>query len=83
MTIRIIKFTVEGRGTFPLDMLRYDCCWPVSSEDAANIDSDYNRERRVVNLKMVSWQGAQGQPTVERWRSFLWGVDLDSIQVEL
>ena len=25
---RFYEFSVEGDGTFPLDMLRYDECWP-------------------------------------------------------
>jgi len=31
------SYTVEGTGTFPTDMLRYDHCWPSSSECAAEV----------------------------------------------
>ena len=27
-------FEVQGRGEFPLDMLRYDLCWPATEGDA-------------------------------------------------
>jgi len=35
---RRYEFTVEGRGWFPVDMLRYDQCWPRrESEDTPQI----------------------------------------------
>ena len=33
----IRKFTVRGTWGFPLDMLRYDGCWPSSGEDVVAI----------------------------------------------
>ncbi len=59
------RFTVEGRGDFPFDMLRYDCCWPARGEDAAALS---DTGRRTVTL--LSSQ----EPTRGRWSSFLWGV---------
>ena len=31
------RFTVVGTGPFPMDMLRYDCCYPARSQDAMEI----------------------------------------------
>ena len=67
-------FTVEGSGNFPLDMLRYDCCYPVSSEDAAKLDSNPHepacyRGRREIKLRM---DDSSHGPTVDRWASFNW-----------
>ena len=30
---RSYTFTVEGTGMFPVDMLRYDNCWPRTEQD--------------------------------------------------
>lgn len=46
-------FVVCGRGAFPFDMLRYDCCWPTRSEDAARLQHD-NREFRNIRLSTYS-----------------------------
>lgn len=29
---KLYSFTVEGRGLFPTDMLRYDHCWPHAEQ---------------------------------------------------
>lgn len=66
----IRSFVVEGRGEFPFDMLRYDRCWPASGRDAAMLATDGGgHDRRRVELR-----SADGQVTVARWNSFLWGV---------
>jgi hypothetical protein len=69
-------FTVEGRGQFPVDMLRYDCCWPASeAHDSPAIaltlnDGDaYFKPRRVV--LSTHYDNA---PTIGRWKSFTWVV---------
>ncbi len=66
------SFTVEGRGPFPVDMLRYDCAWPVDTHAAAKLAQDVPQalERRVVDMRCIGPRG----PTVERWRSFGWSV---------
>lgn len=67
-TAEIYTFTVEGRGNFPTDMLRYDQCWPYQSLDAAAIDEP--RERRRVVLQSCS----ATLPTSARWESYTWRV---------
>lgn len=68
-TAKLIKFTVEGSGPFPLDMLRYDSAHP-SSETDANRAQDAERGRRRVTLLSTAWKA----PTVGRWESFGWHV---------
>ncbi len=72
-----MEFTVEGRGAFPFDMLRYDSCHPVSGEDAAGLDYSpaiaLPATQRQVRLIMYS--GIRNpKPTFGRWDSFGWRV---------
>ena len=65
-------FTVKGYGPFPIDMLRYDRCWPASEEDAAQAQypgSDGATVRLVAHESNRHWQ-----PTRARWESFGWKV---------
>lgn len=68
----LFEFTVTGRGLFPVDMLRYDACWPADGESAAAMldrPGEYNpREPRAIRLQSHS------EPTRERWASFMWSV---------
>lgn len=59
-----ITFDVEGQGQFPLDMLRYDLCWPASEADATMINMG-------TGLRPVRLKGLKS-PTVARWASFGW-----------
>jgi len=71
---KIVRFTVSGRGDFPFDMLRYDACFPVRPEDARDLEG---REQRTLLLESRSQtHGAPMAPTLERWRSFGWVVEL-------
>lgn len=67
-------FYVTGRGAFPFDMLRYDDCWPASTEDAAMINQDYTSDKNR-SIKLHSYHA----PTVERWSSFLWAVGSEKL----
>ena len=64
MKDKFIRFSVTGRGTFPVDMLRYDRCFPVGTGQEA-IQSEYLSETTKVIL-----EGAHC--TVGRWLSFGW-----------
>lgn len=68
------RFTVIGKGDFPVDMLRRDECWPVDGDSAAYlIDDGDSRESRHVTL--TSRQPRKlWLPTFERWQSFGWVV---------
>ena len=66
----MILFTVEGRGHFPIDMLRSEQAYPLNAqavEGIANWDNEYARTRRKVELCGV-------QCTPARWESFMWKV---------
>jgi hypothetical protein len=45
MSKRIFYFVVQGLGTFPIEMLRYDRCLPFSEDDAyVAMRSDNSRD---------------------------------------
>ena len=69
--IYVSLLTVEGRGDFPWDMLRYDRCVPYTGEDASKMDR-ISLETRTIRLQMYSVVPAG--PTVDRWKSFGWTV---------
>jgi len=60
------KFEVTGKGSFPLDMLRYDSCWPRRQEDVSTIEHAVAGYVRDWTVQMVSNKA----PTDERWHSF-------------
>ena len=60
-----IEFTVMGRNDFPMDMLRYDLCWPSSERDSTRISIPTPRNINLKGLKT---------PTAARWASFGWEV---------
>jgi hypothetical protein len=62
-------FVVEGAGDFPLDMLRYDCAFPLTERDAHI--AQRHEKRRVI---LMSRRVHDGYPTDARWRSFTWQV---------
>ncbi len=80
MKVYQIKFIVEGRGTFPFDMLRYDACYPQTPESAAFLHSQYDRTRRRIELVHLS-DNRFWLPTEGRWKSFLWSIDPESFEV--
>ena len=59
------KYTVEGVGYFPFEMLRYDSAWPAGSEAVSRLPQLENRCIRLCSYR---------PPTVDRWRSFGWIV---------
>lgn len=64
------RFTVDGRGQFPVDMLRYDQCHPIGPDDAANIQDGCRDHSRRVTLGR--WAASTWVPTADRWASFCW-----------
>jgi hypothetical protein len=70
------QFLVKGADPFPVDMLRYDCCWPMQETDSYAIMSSverspsYRTEPRVIELVTEK----EGQITIGRWQSFGWTV---------
>jgi hypothetical protein len=81
MPKRIKEFQVEGRTRFPLDMLRYDSCWPTDTTSvntiSASLDTAERREAltKVAGGKLtVSLMTSAVAITPERWQSFGWTV---------
>lgn len=76
MKISFDEYTVTSRKPFPLDMLRYDQCWPHFPDSvtviALSLGGDHALRRGepdwVVHLCGVK------PPTSERWESFGWTV---------
>lgn len=73
MGTKLVEFTVLGRGEFPLDMLRYDQCWPKrESVDVIAIGRTFDR-RHARDAHDITLVGLR-QPTAARWKSFGWEV---------
>lgn len=69
----LCEFTVEGRGSFPIDMLRYDSCWPArEGSDSFEIEASF-RPRSGTGKRKVRLVGTR-EPTIGRWESFGWKV---------
>ena len=67
-----IEFDVQGRGEFPVDMLRYDLCWPATETDSNLIDPP--RVAGLAKQRIITLRSLKGTPTFARWRSFGWEV---------
>ena len=64
---KYVEFTVEGAGTFPFDMLRYDACYPRTGADSTKLEPTETDKRHLVLVSRF-------EPTRERWESFGWNV---------
>jgi len=72
MAAKLYTFNVTG-DAFPLDMLRRDACWPVTSVDVdalADALAPYGKRKRAHTVRMASHKA----PMVARWESFGWTV---------
>jgi len=75
-------FTVTGAGFFPLDMLRYDSCWPMEREDVEKIDNSSSEVKEMRNVTLCRIvRNKNLQPTTDRWMSFGWVVAPTSIKL--
>lgn len=64
---------VEGRGPFPIDMLRYDSAFPYREEDSSLVKPVLTERRRVVLCR----RGVnESEGSSARWASFGWLVVL-------
>lgn len=67
------EFKVVGYGQFPVDMLRYDACWPKDEgNDSFNIGASWDRFSKATTRE-ITLIGVK-QPTEARWKSFGWKV---------
>lgn len=68
-------FTVQGNTRFPVDMLRYDGCFPATSEDASALNASIDDDPQVRSVTLYKVWERDWQPTRGRWQSFGWTVD--------
>lgn len=70
------RFTVEGAGEFPLDMLRTDQCWPANADDVAGVAAHYGMaEPAGIRARTVTLEtSGKHAPNRSRWLSFRWRV---------
>jgi hypothetical protein len=80
--IHTVQVTGSVRTKFPVDMLRYDCCFPCSALDASLIErsGDITNPAVIASIR-VSKHSTDKDPrwTDGRWKSFGWTVDRDSM----
>ena len=72
----IKRFTVEGRGEFPCNLLRTDQCWPAGAEDAARLGAHFvTADPEGVRTRSVTLEtAAKYSPNRQRWSSLGWRV---------
>jgi hypothetical protein len=65
------RYTVRGYGSFPIDMLRYDCAFPAG-ESVSHImtSSRFGSHEDVHDVELIGVR----RPTDARWSSFGWTV---------
>jgi len=63
-------YVVEGSGSFPYDMLRYDRSYPATENDSALLER--GGYRSVTLVSNSEYAGKDSSAT--RWSSFCWSV---------
>ncbi len=84
---RIYTYTVTGKGSFPLDMLRYDVASPADAKSAALIKASSRRARAFFGYPEIYRYSVRlvsaSEPALGRWESFGWEVsDVSSVSEE-
>lgn len=80
-THAVSTVVVEGRFSFPIDMLRYDSCVPATGADASIVCGHATALTRVTLRRFYQPDGER-MPTSERWASFGWlVVSVDGVTV--
>lgn len=70
----MFKLVVKGRGQFPIDMLRYDGCYPRHEADSGRIEVSFQRGNFNVEQQISLTLPGKEPPTEARWSSFGWTV---------
>lgn len=71
---KLYRSTFQGKGHFPIDMLRYDACWPSSPDDVYQLlvgHSQFSNPGFLDTERKVT-VSSHRRPTDGRWRSFGW-----------
>ena len=81
---------IQGKGEFPMDMLRYDSCFPNSERDSMLIAGTFGRLRNETPWGREDFNGrwsicvrsaSENKWTVGRWESF--GVKITDVPREM
>ena len=71
---------VEGRGPFPLDMLRYDRCYPQQEGDSYQLEASFHSTSardggpHSIRVETVRTDQRFNPFQTRRWASFGWNV---------
>lgn len=67
-------YTVRGAWPFPIDMLRYDCCYPATETESGKLTDLLERktDAGVIELRLAT--RSERGPTHGRWDSHTWQV---------
>lgn len=71
LALQRYMFTVMGAGGFPMDMLRYDECFPHTGGDAEKFRGSRTERREIV---LCAYHEPGWEPEAMRWSSFGWPV---------
>lgn len=72
MAIYIHTAKVKGSGSFPMDMLRYDQCFPATEDDSYEM----TRASSVREITVKAWSDRPFSAfTPARWHSFTWSLE--------
>lgn len=76
--------SVEGGGEFPIDMMRYDRCWPATEADSGYSYSPIRGgQAGLRTVRVQAHSGTKVSPFTDlRWASFGWRVQPDSHRVQ-
>lgn len=77
---------VNGRGSFPSDMLRYDGCVPATFSVQEDLASGITQAQPFSGLPLLVLKVSPRRTpdwTYERWSSFNWGIQADRCVVWL
>jgi len=76
--MKLQKFVVKGLGQFPIDMLRYDQCFPLREDESAKIAKSW----RGLDIELGRHVTDESdEPSYDRWLSFGWKVLPDSVEI--
>ena len=64
------RYTVTGKGEFPVDMLRRNRCYPTDTMSACNMFSTETKKRSVALESDES-------PKIKYWNSYQWKVKIE------
>ena len=74
----ITVFTVRGNGYFPIDMLRYDTCFPKTTEAAQRLihPAAFEEPDELVEVQLGVFHKHKNHHglTPARWLSFGWEI---------